>query len=107
MAVHNEVDADRAYPDYLRVIMHADPEQAVIWKLVLYRFTLYLQIKGNRAASAPETVGWYLAVPPDSTPEQCSSYLGVTPDFDKTMPVSFLPFHHIQKSGYAQRLAVF
>ena len=97
MAVHNEVDADQAYPDYLRVNMHADPTQAVIWKLALHRFTLYLQIKGNRAASAPETVGWYLAMPPDSTRDQYSRYLGVTPDFDKAMPVAFLKFHHIQK----------
>ena len=95
MAVHNDNDADQLYPGYLRVNFHADPEQAAVWKVVIHNRRDYLQIKTNRAASAANTVGWYVALPPDSIRTETAGYIGVTPDVDKAMPVAIMPYHLI------------
>ena len=95
IAVHNAISTDQLYPDYLRVIAHADPKKAAIWKYVKHQDKHYLQIKANRAATATETVGWYLALPPNSARDLESNYVAVHPDFEKAMAVTVLGVHEI------------
>lgn len=96
MAVHNDTDTDQVYTDYLRVIFHSDSEQAAVWQMVWHEGKQYLQIKANRAASASETVGWYVAMPIKKGVD-ISRYVGVTPYIDKALPMQALPLHYIYK----------
>ena len=95
LAVHNDTDTDQVHRDYIRVNFHSDPKQAAVWQLVRHENRKYLQIKANRAASASETVGWYMTVPQVYYGRNVSSYVGVTPHVDEALPLKVLPFHDI------------
>lgn len=55
----------------------------------------YLQIKVKRAASALETIGWYVAVPMEQDFRHMNVF--VTPHVDEALPLSALPLHYIYK----------
>ena len=95
IAVHNAISTNQVYPDYLRVITHADPKEAAIWMYVKHQDKHHLQIKANRAATASDTAGWYLALPPTSKRDLESNYLAVHPDIEKSMAVSVLGLHEL------------
>ena len=94
LAVHDSRPSDLIYPDYLRVIVHADPEQAVVWQVVKYEGFRYLQIKANRGSTTADTTGWYLAIPPNSDRDVSSNYVGVHPDIEKAMSIIVIPMEH-------------
>ena len=93
LAVHDSRPSDRIYQDYLRVIVHHDPEQAVVWQVVKHEDNQYLQIKANRGLTAADTTGWYLAIPPNSDRDLSSNcnYVGVHPDIEKAMTIVVIP----------------
>ena len=72
-------------------MVHADPTGAVIWEFVDVEGKQYLKVKQNRDNTAQDTVGWYVAVPPDSDRGKFSNYLAITPDLEKAMPVGVVP----------------
>ena len=81
---------DRIFSIYcvcLRLMAHPNPDKAAIWQFVEHDGNRYLQIKSNRAASAPQTAGWYLGVPPDSARSPSSNWLAVTPKIEEAMAV--------------------
>ena len=72
-------------------MVHADPAKAVIWEFVTVDGKQYLKVKENRDYTAPDTAGWYVAVPPNSGRGSGSNYLAITPDLDKAMAVEVVP----------------
>ena len=87
LAVHRARGDDEIYEGYLRVIAHAVTEKAAIWQFVKHGGRRFLQIKANRDATGGHTVGWYVAVPPNSVRDHKSNWIAVTPDLDLAMPV--------------------
>ena len=90
LASHRYYPKDSKYEGMVRLMVHADPAKAVIWEFVTVDGKQYLKVKENRDYTAPDTAGWYVAVPPDSDRDQHSKYLAITPDLDKAMAVEVL-----------------
>ena len=91
LTAHNAYPNDSQYDDMLRLIVHSDPNKAVIWQFVPVCGKTYLMVKENRAATATGTGGWFVAVPPDSDRDKHSNYLAITSDVAKAMPVAVVP----------------
>lgn len=68
-------------------MVHARDDLAIIWKFEKVDGKTYLTVKENRDSTATDTVGWYVAVPSDSTRDTESNYLAITDDIAKAMPV--------------------
>lgn len=91
LAVHNAVPDDALYPGYVRVIAHCEREKAAVWKFAEVDGAKYLEVAANPDETAGDTVGCYLAVPPDSDRDSFSAYLGVTSDVSAATPVAATP----------------
>lgn len=93
LASHRYYPKDSKYEGMVRLMVHADPAKAAIWEFVTTDGKQYLKVKENRDYTAPDTAGWYVAVPPNSGrgSGSGSNYLAITPDLDKAMAVEVVP----------------
>ena len=88
VGAHNIFLSDMKYRGYLRVMVQRNPEWSIIWEVVKLDGKKYLRVKKNRFPPASKSVGWYMAVPPDSTRSKHSNYLAITPDIKKAMAIT-------------------
>ena len=88
LGAHDYDDTDRQFEGMIRVIVHSRENLAVIWEFVKVDDNTYIMVKENRDRTAKDTVGWYVAVPPDSKRDSESNYLAITNDIAKAMPVT-------------------
>lgn len=91
LGANKQYDSDEEYEGMLRLIVHSDPQKAIIWQFVTVCNRTYLVVKENRDEAAKDTAGWYVAVPPDSKRDRKSHYLAISPQVRDAMPVSAVP----------------
>ena len=88
VGAHNIFESDLKYRGYVRVMVQRNPEWSIIWEVVKVEGKKYLRVKKNRFPPALKSVGWYMAVPPDSTRNKKSNYLAITADIKKAMAIT-------------------
>ena len=91
LGANKQYDSDEEYEGMLRLIVHSDPQKAIIWHFVTVCDMTYLVVKENRDEAAKDTAGWYVAVPPDSKRDRKSHYHAISPEVRDAMPVSVMP----------------
>ena len=76
----------------VRLMVHFDPNKAVMWEVVSIHGMQYIRVNENWDGTAYFTKGWFVSVPPSGTRDELSNYLAVSTQQSDAMPVMIVPY---------------
>ena len=90
LGAHKSYQEDNTVEGLLRLIVHSDPNKAIIWEFVSIDGKHYLRVKENFDDSGYFTKGWFVSVSPSETRDGTSNYLALSPELPDAMPLKIM-----------------